>query len=174
LSSSASDSKSDNTEVAGGYEERDRAQRAKHKAKKQKKPIKELKKKLLIQARSGFKAEKPKAYNWDNDFPAFERFVFNYDNWRIHTKQNECESVRHISRVLKGKALTWYMSNVATDQALYTMSRIYQELFEYCFPPDFREKMCKEYERFRQGNLSVQDYFAKLNQLRRRLKEVSN
>ncbi|QRV80827.1 Transposon Ty3-G Gag-Pol polyprotein [Ceratobasidium sp. AG-Ba] len=49
------------------------------------------------------------------------------------------------------------------------MKKIYQELFDYCFPPDFIEKLRKQYERLRQNDLSVQDYFAKSDQLRKRL-----
>ncbi|KAG9123637.1 hypothetical protein FRC07_014422, partial [Ceratobasidium sp. 392] len=167
-SSSTSSNSSDNSR------QRRRSKRAKRKIKRQEKRIKELEKKVLIQARSGYKAEKPESWDGNEDFNAFELLAFNYDNWCIDTKQSKQEAVRHFSKVLTGKASAWYLANVATSQEEYTMSRIYQDLFEHCFPADFRDKLRKEYERLRQRDMSVQDYFAKLNQLRRRLKGVSD
>ncbi|QRV82348.1 Transposon Ty3-G Gag-Pol polyprotein [Ceratobasidium sp. AG-Ba] len=143
--------------------------RAKRRARRDRRKIKELQSKILAQARSGFKSEKPDSYDGTDDFTAFELSAFNYDNWVLDTKQSEAEAVRHFSKVLKGKASAWYMAHVATNQRRYTMKKIYQELFDYCFPPDFIEKLRKQYERLRQNDLSVQDYFAKSDQLRKRL-----
>ncbi|KAG8770317.1 hypothetical protein FRC12_004360 [Ceratobasidium sp. 428] len=47
-------------------------------------------------------------------------------------------------------------------------------MYEYCFPADFKESMRKKYQSKEQGDLSVQDYFAELAMLRRRLKEVND
>ncbi|KAG8680561.1 hypothetical protein FRC08_016205 [Ceratobasidium sp. 394] len=50
------------------------------------------------------------------------------------------------------------------------MKRIYQGIFDYCFPPDFKENLRRKYMRKQQGDQSVQDYFAELELMKRRLK----
>jgi hypothetical protein len=54
------------------------------------------------------------------------------------------------------------------------LSVIYQGIYKYCFPPDFKEKLRLKYLRKSQGDLCVQDYFAELAQLWRRLSEVTD
>jgi hypothetical protein len=53
------------------------------------------------------------------------------------------------------------------------MSKLYQELFEYCFPPYFKEDLRKKYNEKKQNGSPVQDYFSELALLRRRLKEIT-
>ncbi|QRV92218.1 Transposon Ty3-G Gag-Pol polyprotein [Ceratobasidium sp. AG-Ba] len=177
-SSSESSSSSSSSESSNGTV-RDEAlrwarRREKRRARRDCQKIKELQKKILAQARSGFKSEKPEPYDGSDDFTAFELLAFNYDNWVLDTKQTEAEAVQHFSKVLKGKASAWYMADIATNQRRYTMKKIYQELFDYCFPPDFIEKLRKDYERLRQNDLLVQDYFAKSDQLRKRLRGIDD
>ncbi|KAG9074015.1 hypothetical protein FRC06_010993, partial [Ceratobasidium sp. 370] len=131
---------------------------------------KKLEKKLAVQARSGYKAQAPKSYNGEADFDKFELFVFNYDNWCLDTQLSVRKRVRNVSRFLDGKASVWYMSNVAPNINTYDMKGIYQGIFDYCFPPDFRENLRRKYMRKQQGDQSVQDYFAELELMRRRLK----
>jgi hypothetical protein len=54
------------------------------------------------------------------------------------------------------------------------LSVIYQGIYEYFFPPDFKEKMRLKYLRKSQSDMCVQDYFAELAQLCRRLSEVTD
>ncbi|KAG8774840.1 hypothetical protein FRC12_001791 [Ceratobasidium sp. 428] len=156
--------------------ERNRRREAREKEKRQEKRIKELEKKVLIQARSGFKAEKPESWDGNPDFDEFELLAFNYDNWCADTKQTDEEAVRHFGSVLtpSKKASKWYLTNVATNWHNYTMTRVYQDIFEYCFPADFKETLRKEYDDLEQKDMSVQDHFARLNLLRRRLKGISS
>ncbi|KAG8792113.1 hypothetical protein FRC12_007165 [Ceratobasidium sp. 428] len=145
-------------------------QRLKRRIKLMQKKQRQLERKLLTQARSGFKAQTPKSFNGEADFDKFELFVFNYDNWCQDTKLSTPKRVRNISRFLEGKASTWYMSNVAPNLNSYDMKSVYQGIFDYCFPPDFKENLRRKYMRKLQGDQSVQDYFAELDLMRRRLK----
>ncbi|KAG8783833.1 hypothetical protein FRC12_019325 [Ceratobasidium sp. 428] len=137
--------------------ERNRRREAKEKEKRQEKCIKELEKKVLIQARSGFKAEKPKSWDGNPDFDEFELLAFNYNNWCADTKQTDEEAVRHFGSVLtpSKKASKWYLTNVATNWHNYTMSGVYQDIFEYCFPANFKETLRKEYDDLEQHQENV-------------------
>jgi hypothetical protein len=77
--------------------------------------------------------------------------------------------------ITEGKASTWFMANIAPHLNDHEdLSVIYQGIYEYCFPPDFKEKMRLKYLRKSQSDMCVQDYFAELAQLRRRLSEVTD
>ncbi|KAG8687330.1 hypothetical protein FRC09_013563, partial [Ceratobasidium sp. 395] len=135
-----------------------------------------LKERNKKQAKSGYKAQAPKTFSGEGtpNIDKFEHFVFDYDNWIIEVRLDEESSIRNISRFLDGKASTWYMLNVAPAIEDWTLSQVYQGIYEYCFPADFKEIMRKKYLKKSQGESSVQDYFAELAQLRRRLNEVTD
>ncbi|KAG9127137.1 hypothetical protein FRC07_000510 [Ceratobasidium sp. 392] len=94
----------------------------------------------------------------------FEHFVFNYDNWVVEMGLNRKKAVLNVGQFLEGKAMRWYMTHVANTlrHTRWDMTRIYQET------------MRKKYQSKNQGEPSVQDYFAELSLMHRRLKEVSN
>ncbi|KAF8666245.1 hypothetical protein RHS04_09699 [Rhizoctonia solani] len=134
----------------------------------------QLEKKIVTQARSGYKAQTPKAYKGKADIDKYDMFIFNYKLYLSDTKLSDRKAVLTVSRFLEDKAATWYMMNVAPDPEAYTMETIYVGLYEYCFPPDFKEEVQRQYNQKRQGDLSVQDYFAELARLRCRLRDIDN
>jgi L-lactate utilization protein LutC len=120
---------------------------------KQNNKIKELEQKVITQAHSGYKAQLLESYKSEKNYNKFEQFIYDYNNWCIDTHQKESSSVRLVSQFLKDKAAQWYMANVAPRQGAYTMSKLYQELFDYCFPPYFKEDLHKKYNEKKQGGV---------------------
>ncbi|GAB1525782.1 hypothetical protein RhiTH_008948 [Rhizoctonia solani] len=141
---------------------------------KLRKQNKQLEKKIVTQARSGYKAQTPKAYKGKVDIDKYNMFIFNYKLYLSDTKLSNRKAVLTVSQFLEDKAATWYMMNVAPDPEAYTMETIYVGLYKYCFPPNFKEEVRRQYNQKRQGDLSVQDYFAKLARLRCRLRDINN
>ncbi|GAB1517065.1 hypothetical protein RhiTH_000108 [Rhizoctonia solani] len=141
---------------------------------KLKKQNKQLEKKIVTQARSGYKAQMPKAYKGKADINKYNMFIFNYKLYLSDTKLSNCKAILAVSQFLEDKAATWYMMNVAPDPEAYTMETIYVGLYKYCFPPNFKEEVQRQYNQKQQGDLSVQDYFAKLARLRCRLRDIDN
>ncbi|KAG8770316.1 hypothetical protein FRC12_004359 [Ceratobasidium sp. 428] len=88
-----------------------------------------LKEKVQKQAKSGYKAQAPKVYDGEkpHDMDKFEHFVFNYDNWVLEIGLNKQQAVSNVSRFLDGKAMKWYMANVAPDihKNTWNMKKIY-------------------------------------------------
>ncbi|KAF8761936.1 hypothetical protein RHS01_00156 [Rhizoctonia solani] len=121
---------------------------------KLKKQNKKLERKVVTQARSGYRAH--------------------YDLYVSDTRLSDSKAVLTVSRFLDDKAASWYMLNVAPDPGSYSMELIYVGLYDYCFPPDFKDDMRKLYNEKKQGDSGVQDYFAELARLRRRLREVTD
>ncbi|QRW21937.1 hypothetical protein RhiXN_09524 [Rhizoctonia solani] len=139
---------------------------------KLRKQNKRLEKKIVTQARSGYKAQTPKAYKGKADINKYNMFILNYKLYLSDTKLSNCNAILTMSQFLEDKVATWYMMNVAPDPEVYTMETIYIGLYEYCFPPDFKEEVQCQYNQKQQGDLSVQDYFAKPARLHCRLREA--
>ncbi|KAF8711486.1 thyroid hormone mediated signaling pathway, partial [Rhizoctonia solani] len=141
---------------------------------KLKKQNKKLEQKVVTQARSGYKAQSPKTYKGKADIDKLDMFIFSYNLYVSDTRLSDSKAVLTVSQFLDNKAASWYMLNVAPDPGSYSMELIYVGLYDYCFPPDFKDNMRKLYNEKKQGDLGVQDYFAELACLQRRLQEVTD
>ncbi|KDN34540.1 hypothetical protein RSAG8_12364, partial [Rhizoctonia solani AG-8 WAC10335] len=141
---------------------------------KLKKQNKKLEKKIITQARSGYKAQTPKPYRGEADIDKYDVFIFNYKLFVDDTKLSDGKAVVTMSQFLEDKATTYFMLNVALHPNRHTMEAIFIGLDEYCFPPDFKDEMCHKYNQKCQGESSIQDYFAELARLRMRLREIDN
>ncbi|KAG8712217.1 hypothetical protein FRC11_000697 [Ceratobasidium sp. 423] len=70
-----------------------------------------------------------------------------------------------------GKLMT---GNSKNEAHMYTMEAVYTRLYDYCFPLYFKEEMHLLYNKKKQRDSSIQDYFAELAKLRRRLREITD
>jgi hypothetical protein len=73
------------------------------------------------------------AYDGTADFDAFEQWTFEVNNWFEMTNFSNQFRVRHIKKVMKGKAAKFHMTFVAQVNA-YTVESLGRELFDFCFP----------------------------------------
>ena len=73
--------------------------------------------------------------------------------------------VFHLSYYLTGKAYNFYTQKVAIDEERWTLSQFYTELFNYCFPVDYRMQLRKNLARVHQNEKSVAEYTYELQDL---------
>ena len=75
--------------------------------------------------------------------------------------------IRILAYYLDGKAYNFYLQKVASDDpANWTLHKFFMELFNYCFPVDYRQKMRMKLEDFhqKQGQL-VSEFVFELQEL---------
>ncbi|KDQ09063.1 hypothetical protein BOTBODRAFT_71641, partial [Botryobasidium botryosum FD-172 SS1] len=109
-------------------------------------------------------------YDGTVNFNQFERWTFNIDSYFTLTgveEENMC--VLHIMTFLTGKAADWYLDYVLPNVQQYDIKRIYRDLFDYCFSPEFRVEMRHKFKKSKQGQRSVKDYIHDLRNLAKRL-----
>ncbi|KAG6895978.1 hypothetical protein C0993_008899, partial [Termitomyces sp. T159_Od127] len=70
-----------------------------------------------------------------------------------------------LSEFLTGKAYTFYTRNVSLNPEKWGLNKFFTELFNYCFPIDFRNQQREKLNNFTQGNRSVREYVADLDEL---------
>ena len=70
-----------------------------------------------------------------------------------------------MSYYLTGKAYDFYTQKVAIEEDKWSLRRFYAELFDYCFPVDFRMQMRRALARCHQNESSVSEYTHELQEL---------
>ncbi|KIJ40850.1 hypothetical protein M422DRAFT_256296 [Sphaerobolus stellatus SS14] len=79
-----------------------------------------------------------------------------------------------MSAFLTGKAAKFYFAHVAPNTKLYTIESLGRELFDYCFPPRFRQIMRERFYESTQGKRPIRDYIRHLRSLASRVPELND
>ncbi|KAJ3008448.1 hypothetical protein NUW54_g3152 [Trametes sanguinea] len=72
----------------------------------------------------------------------------------------------HVSNFLKGNAYNFWVTTVESkNPRKWSLKRLFVELFNYCFPPDYRLQMRERLRRSSQRERSVREYVHELESL---------
>ena len=107
----------------------------------------------------------PVEYDGSVDSKAFHCFI---TEGTAYVKDGEVPSKKQafiLSHYLKGKAHEFYVREVSGDPYRWRLSTFFRELFNYCFPVDFRIKLRKKLHTCYQGSRTVRDYLYELNEM---------
>jgi len=107
----------------------------------------------------------PVEYDGSVDSKAFHQFIM---EGTAYVKDGEVPSKKQafiLSHYLKGRAHEFYVREVSGDPYRWRLSTFLRELFNYCFPVDFRIKLRKKLHTCYQGSKSVRDYLYELNEI---------
>ncbi|GAB1527676.1 hypothetical protein RhiTH_010864 [Rhizoctonia solani] len=137
---------------------------------KERKEKEELRKLQL----SRFKTKLPTAYNRSNDFNTFKQFVYKVETWQEDTGFEDYKAVRHVKSFLKDKAASYYMLHVAPNVTQYTLTLVFQGLFDYCFPPDSQARIQHKFNNMTQSDQGFRDFYRKFCKIQRRLADINN
>ena len=114
---------------------------------------------------SAIKPIPPKEYDGAADVRAYHRFVRESDAYLRNGKVRGRRKVFLLSYYLTGKAYDFYTQKVAIDEERWTVSQFYKELFNFCFPVDYRMQLRKTLARCHQNERSVAEYTHELQEL---------
>ncbi|TFK78310.1 hypothetical protein K466DRAFT_448070, partial [Polyporus arcularius HHB13444] len=111
------------------------------------------------------KPREPTQYDGSPDAQAFHKFV---QEMTDYVDGYQLDSSRHAATVghfLTGNAYKFYANTVAFSPKTWSLRDVFVELFNYCFPVDFRQQTKKQLRKARQGDRSVKDYVQELTGL---------
>ncbi|KAG2335788.1 hypothetical protein BDR05DRAFT_897749, partial [Suillus weaverae] len=95
----------------------------------------------------------------------FHRFI---TEGMAYVKDGQVETRKKVfvlSHFLKGKAHEFYIREILGDPYRWRFREFFTEMFNYCFPINFRSKQCEKLKRCFQNDKPVQDYVYELNKL---------
>jgi hypothetical protein len=109
----------------------------------------------------------PKDYDGSADARAYHRFVMEGEAYLHDCKVRQDRQIRILAHYLDGKAYDFYMQKVATDDPnKWGLHRFFTELFNYCFPIDYRQQMrVKLEEHYQKHDQSVSEYVFELQEM---------
>ncbi|KAG5720615.1 hypothetical protein E4T56_gene4559 [Termitomyces sp. T112] len=115
--------------------------------------------------RSLIKPTPPSKYGGAPDLQAFLQFMTHCTSYvKYGLVQKECQ-VLVVSEFLTGRAWTFYSREVSRAPEVWSMERFFKELFNDCFPINYRNKQRYKLQHLRQGKMTVRDYVGELQEL---------
>ena len=107
----------------------------------------------------------PLEYDGKSDARSYHRFVRESEAYLRDGKVRGRRKVFLLSYYLTDKAYDFYTQKVANDEENWPLRKFYDELFNYCFPVDFRMQMRRALACCHQNELSVTEYTHELQEL---------
>ncbi|KAF8805779.1 hypothetical protein BYT27DRAFT_7067213, partial [Phlegmacium glaucopus] len=105
-------------------------------------------------------------YDGAADPRAYHRFVMEGEAYLRDGNVSTERQIRILVHFLDGKAYDFYMQKVAIDDPKnWNLHKFFTELFNYCFPIDYRQQMRLKLESLTQGSKSVSEHIYELQEL---------
>lgn len=173
-SSSSNSSSSDSSNSSSSSSDSDSSlQSSNHNGPKRKSSKRKTKDDSLRRALKGIKLSPPSQWDGRADLDTYETWMYQVDTWaKLHGLPDRAV-LRVIVNFMSGKASRFFMKHVATCQAAWTLKSLYEALFDYCFPEDFKESLRTRLLGARQGQRRVRDFVRDLEALAERFPDVT-
>ena len=124
-------------------------------------------------SKSRIKPIAPIKYNGIADARAYHRFVRESEAYLRDGKVRGQRRIFLLSHYLTDKAYDFYTQKVANNEADWTLSQFYDELFNFCFPIDYRMQIRRNLNRCHQNDKTVTEFVHELTELFNMIGDVS-
>ena len=115
----------------------------------------------------------PKEYDGQADARSYHRFVRESGAYLRDGRVKKRRQVFLLSYYLTGKAYDFYTQRVASDDDKWTLKQFYEELFNHCFPIDYRMQLRRKLAKCHQNDKSIAEYVHELHELFNMIGDVS-
>lgn len=160
-------SNSSGSSSSGKGRKRHRHDKYREKAKKARSELKRLK-------RAGLKTKLPTPYKGQDNLHKLELWNYEIDEWLEDTGYRGEQAVRKIGGFLRDKAAQWSMDFVAPEPEVWDVPLIKAKLYRYCFPPDMKERIRRDFHQAGQGNKKVIEYLQELKHIQWQLPDITD
>ena len=122
---------------------------------------------------SHVKVNTPPVYSGAANIEALDRWAYAVNGCiEMHALDEEW-AVRLVSKFLTGKASTFYMRHVAHHRKRWTMKLLYEGLFDYCFPPNYKSNLRERLMNYEQRSLFFVDFAREVESLASKFPDIS-
>ena len=128
----------------------------------------------LHRAISGIKLKSPFVWDGKADLDVFDHWIYEVETWRDLHGLDDGLTLKIIVNFLSGKPSKYFMQHVAMNQHEWDLPSLYEALYVYCFPIDFKRKLRERFDGIQQGKSQrVRDFMREIEQLASRLSDIS-
>src|SRR5260221_4524157 len=100
----------------------------------------------------------PDKYHGDADVMKYHKYITQCEQFCREAQLPKQDQVVKCADYLAGKAYKFYSTVVSMELDKWELTEFFKELFNYCFPPDFRLKQRKKLEGYTQGVHTITEY----------------
>ena len=123
-------------------------------------------------SRSNIKPIPPLEYDGKADAHAYHRFVRESEAYLRDGRVRGRRKVFLLSYYLTGRAYDFYTQKVSNNEEQWDLREFYNELFNYCFPVDYRMQIRRTLSRCHQNERSVAEFTHELSELFNMISDV--
>ena len=87
------------------------------------------------------KVDTPSSYNGKADLDVFDRWAFEVTTWKRLNRLSDEIAITMLNKYVTDKAGVFYMKYVAGKAKRWTLTDLFEGLFDYCFPKDFKSNL---------------------------------
>ena len=90
----------------------------------------------------------PQPSKWDGtvNLDKFDTWVYEVRTWQKLAEISDDIALCLMPRFLSGKPQTFFMRHVADSESKWSMHALFEALFDYCFPKDYKATLCAQLE----------------------------
>ncbi|EMD40321.1 hypothetical protein CERSUDRAFT_91037 [Gelatoporia subvermispora B] len=111
------------------------------------------------------KPKDPDSYSGTPDIQSFHKFLQQCTDYVDGCGLEPSRHASSLSAFMTGRAYEFYMVTVSQNPRTWNLERLFVELFNYCFPLDFRMRMREKLRKAYQKDKSVRKYVHELENL---------
>ncbi|TDL28990.1 hypothetical protein BD410DRAFT_698689, partial [Rickenella mellea] len=121
------------------------------------------------------KAEPPFVYNGKPDYDDYQKWVYEAMQYMKQGHVRPKHRVSRLKKYLSDRAANFFMTEVAVNASntAWTLPMFLRELFNYCFPPNFRNVRRHRFNECAQRGRTVRDYLRDLQDIANSVGDVS-
>ncbi|KAJ7839107.1 hypothetical protein B0H14DRAFT_3869816 [Mycena olivaceomarginata] len=150
-----------------------RSAKRRKRASKEKRNASSKAQKKMKRVLASVKIKSPFVYDGKPDLDTYDHWTYEVDTWaELHDLDNEM-TVKIMVNFMTGKASTFFMKHVALRRKKWTVKQVYDGLFDYCFPSDFKLRLRDRLMSAKQGGSKIRDFVRDLESLSVRFPDVT-
>ncbi|KAF8574982.1 hypothetical protein K439DRAFT_1310689, partial [Ramaria rubella] len=119
------------------------------------------------------KAEPPFVYYGEPKFDIFQKWTYECVDYLESSRIRSSDQVKRLKKYVKGRAYTFFELEIMTAGQQWELKKFFEELFNYCFPPNFRSEQRRKLASFVQRELPVRDYARQIRALSNSIGDIS-
>ena len=119
------------------------------------------------------KVDPPGMYDGRPDLAVFDKWTYEVNTWIKMTKYREPTVLNLLVKYITSTAGEFFMSFIAGCKDTWSIQEMFEALFDYCFPPDFKDRLRVQLSSASQGKRRIRDFVRDIEKLVSRFPDVN-
>jgi hypothetical protein len=119
------------------------------------------------------KVAPPTEYDGKPDLLVFDKWTYEVNTWVEMSKYRDPTALKILVKYVTGQAGEFFMNFIAGNEDAWTLKAMYEALFDYCFPSDFKDRLRARLTNSVQGKRRIREFIRDIEKLAARFPDVN-